>query len=154
MVRAVRESANALPLTVLLDTNILLDVILDRAPWADDATALLDSIARRQSHGFVAAHAITTIYYLVERAKGHAAATTAVSDVLEILRVVALDGSDFQRALALELQDYEDAVQAAAALKIGARFLVTRNARDFKGAPILPRSAGEVLALLAAKEET
>ena len=47
MVRARREPT-AIPVIVLLDTNILLDVILDRAPRADDATALLDKIARHE----------------------------------------------------------------------------------------------------------
>jgi len=154
MVRSARGSTEAIPLALLLDTNILLDVILDRVPWADDATALLDHIAKRKAHGYLAGHAVTTIHYLVERAKGHAAAATAVSDLLEILDVVPLEGSDFQRALALGLKDYEDAVQAAACLKIGARFLVTRNERDFKGAPVTPRSAGEVLALLAERADT
>jgi hypothetical protein len=72
-----------------------------------------------------------------------------VGDLLQVVRVVPLDTADFQRALAMGLKDYEDAVQAAACLRIGAEFLVTRNARDFKGAPVDPRSAGEVLAFLA-----
>ena len=76
MVRARREPT-AIPVTILLDTNILLDVILDRAPRADDATALLDKIARHEASGCVAAHAVTTVYYIVEPAKGRAPATTA-----------------------------------------------------------------------------
>jgi hypothetical protein len=68
--------------------------------------------------------------------------------------VVPLDGADFQRALALGLSDYEDAVQVAACLKVGADYLVTRNARDFKGAPIVVRTPGEVLALLPELGET
>jgi hypothetical protein len=51
--------------------------------------------------------------------------------------------------LSLGLADYEDAVQVAACLTVGAHFLVTRNPRDFKSAPVVTRSAGEVLALLA-----
>jgi predicted nucleic acid-binding protein len=98
--------------------------------------------------------AVTTVYFIVERAKGRAAATTAVSDLLDILDVVALEGADFRRPLALGLEDYEDAVQVAACLKVGARFLVTRNERDFKGAPITPRSAAEVLAFFAPIDNT
>lgn len=147
MVRADQAATVATGVTVLLDTNVLLDVILDRAPWASHAAMLLDIVAKRQARGYVAGHAVTTVYYLVEREKGRAVATTAVSDLLEIVDVVPLDGADFQRALALGLKDYEDAVQAAACLKVGATFLVTRNERDFKGAPVTTRSASEVLAL-------
>ena len=152
MVRA--REVDATPVAVLVDTNVVLDVILDRDPWVEDATILLDKVAKREAHGYVAGHTVTTVYYLVERAKGRAAATTAVSDLLAILTVVPLEGADFQRALSLGLKDYEDGVQAAACLKVGARFLVTRNERDFKGAPVTPRSAAEVLALLASGERT
>lgn len=152
MVRA--READATPITVLVDTNVLLDVILDRDPGADDATALLDQIASGEARGYVAGHAVTTIYYLVERAKGRAAATTAVADLLDLLTVVPLEAADFQRALSVGLNDYEDGVQAAACLKVGAHFLVTRNERDFKGAPVTPRSAAEVLALLASRDST
>jgi predicted nucleic acid-binding protein len=141
------EPSAAVP-TVLLDTNIVLDVVLARAPWDGDAVLLLDAISRGQATGFIAGHAVTTVHYIVERAKGRVAATTAVSDLLQLVDVVALDRSDFQRALSLGLADYEDAVHAAACLRIGAEVLVTRNPRDFKGAPVVTRSAGEVLALL------
>jgi predicted nucleic acid-binding protein len=153
MVRAAREAAVATPIMLLLDTNVLLDVILDRSPWANDATMLLDVIASGRARGYVAGHAVTTVYYLVERDKGRAIATTAVSDLLDVLDVVPLEAADFRRGLALGLKDYEDAVQAAACLKIGARFLVTRNERDFKGALVSPRSASEVLALFPQRND-
>ena len=133
---------------LLLDTNVVLDVLLARTPWDAEAALLLDAIARGRAVGYVAAHTLTTIHYIVERAKNRTAAVTAVGDLLLLVDVVPLDAADFQRALALGLRDYEDAVQVAACLRIGADFLVTRNPRDFKGAPVATRSAGEVLALL------
>jgi predicted nucleic acid-binding protein len=133
---------------LVVDTNVVLDVLLARAPWDAEAVPLLDAIARGRARGFVAAHTLTTIYYIVERAKNRTAAVTAVGDLLLVMDVVPLDAADFQRALALGLGDYEDAVQVAACLRIGAHFLVTRNPRDFKGAPVATRSAGEVVALL------
>ena len=142
------ETPAAVP-KLLLDTNVVLDVILARAPWDGDAVLLLDAISRGRATGFVAGHAVTTVHYIVERARGRVAAVTAVGDLLQLLDVVALDRADFQRALALGMDDYEDAVQAAACLRIGADALVTRNPRDFKRAPVGTRSAGEILALLA-----
>ena len=135
---------------LLVDTNVILDVVLQRAKWLDQSAALLDAIARGRAKGYVASHAVTTIYYVTARANGRAAARTAVADVLDICNVVALASADFQRALAVDIEDYEDAVQAAAALHVGANYLVTRNEKDFKGAPVLVRSPAEVLPLLAA----
>lgn len=90
----------------------------------------------------------TTVDYLVARSRARRAAATAVSDLLQLLPVVPLETADFQHALLLGLADYEDAVQAAVSLKIGANDLVTRNEKHFREAPISVRSPGEVLALL------
>lgn len=135
-------------LTLLIDTNVILDVVLAREPWVRDAVALLDAVARGQAAGYVASHAITTVHYVVARARDRQVATAAVSDLLRLLAVVPLETADFQHALVLGLADYEDAVQAAAGLRIGADYVVTRNAQDYRGAPVTPRAAGEVLALL------
>ena len=136
-----------------MDTNVLLDVVLERSPWAKEAGLLLDAVARGRAQGFVAGHAVTTVHYVVERAVNAAAAATAVADLLQLVVVVPLDGADFQRAMAMGLRDFEDAVQAAACLKVGAEYLVTRNARDFRGAPVETRTAGEVLGLIAVAGE-
>ena len=133
---------------LLIDTNVILDVALLRAPWAADAAALLDAVERGQAEGHVASHAITTVHYVVERARDRRTAANAVSDLLRLLSVVPLEATDFHQALVLGLADFEDAVQAVACLRIGADYLVTRNERDYKGAPVTARSAGEVLALL------
>ncbi len=133
---------------LLIDTNVVLDVILNRTPWSADAARLLVAVERDQVAGYVAGHTITTVHYVVARATDRQTATTAVSDLLRLLPVVALGTPDFNHALVLGLTDYEDAVQAAASLKIGADYLVTRNPRDYRGAPVKTRSAGEVVALL------
>jgi len=88
------------------------------------------------------------MYYFVEKEKGRAVAVTAVSDLLLVLTVVPVDSADFQRALALNLKDFEDAVQVAACLKAGAQYLVTRNGKDYRGAPLTPHTPGEMLGIL------
>ncbi|HLL45079.1 MAG TPA: PIN domain-containing protein [Longimicrobiaceae bacterium] len=133
---------------LLVDINIALDLLLERAPWAGDAGRLLTAIERGQAEGYVAGHTITTIYYVMARYKDRAAAATAVTDLLRILRVVPIEASDFHRALVLGLSDFEDAVQVTAGLKVGADYVVTRNGRDFKAAPVDARTPAEVLALL------
>lgn len=136
------------PPSVLVDTNVVLDLILAREPWAAEAAALLDAVAAGRVTGCIAGHTITTIFYLVRRAAGLQRARIAVADLLQVLTVVPLEAGDYLHALSLGLRDYEDAVQAVAALRAGSTWLVTRNPRDYKGAPVEIRSAGEVLALL------
>lgn len=135
---------------VLVDTNVVLDVVLARKSWVAEATDLLDRIARRELEGFVAAHAVTTVFYVVERERDRRTALTAIGDLLSVVEVAEVGSGDFQRALTFGLRDFEDAVQAAACLRVGADFLVTRNAKDYKGSPVSVKAPGELLALLAA----
>ncbi len=144
---AVARSGGAGP-SLLVDTNVVLDVVLERRAWVEDASALLDAIAKGHAVGYVASHAVTTVHYIVERERDRSVAGTAVSDLLDLLQVVPLSSADFRRAVGLGLSDFEDAVQVAACLQAGADFLVTRNPKDFKGAPVSTRSPGEILALL------
>lgn len=133
---------------LLLDINIVLDVVLAREPWVGEAAALLTTIEEGRAEGYVAGHTITTIHYIVAKERGQKVAATAVTDVLRIVRTVPVGDPDFQQALVLGLGDFEDSVQAAAALKIGADYLITRNPGDFKGVPVPVRTAGEVLPLV------
>lgn len=133
---------------LLLDINVVLDVVLARPPWLGEAALLLSAVAEGRAEGHVAGHTITTVHYIVAKEKDRQTAATAVTDLLRIVRVVPLGDRDFHQALVLGLADFEDAVQAAAALSIGADCVVTRNTEDFKGIPVPVRTAGEVLALL------
>jgi predicted nucleic acid-binding protein len=133
---------------LLLDINVLLDVLLRRDPWAEPAASLLTRIERGEAEGLVAAHTLTTIHYVVSRARNRQSAATAVTDLLRFLEVVPLEKADFIQALVLPVDDFEDAVQAAAALKIGADYIVTRDVKGFGGLAVPPANSGEVLSLL------
>ncbi len=134
---------------LLVDTNVFLDVILERKDLMRESAAVLDAIEDGRAKGYVASHALTTIHYIVAKANGRAAAATAISDVLDLCEVVALNQADFQRALALGLKDFEDAVQVTAALHVSADYLVSRNEKDFKGSPIDVRSPTTIAVLLS-----
>jgi predicted nucleic acid-binding protein len=133
---------------LLLDINVLLDVVLERDPWARPAAELLAIIETNQAQGFVAAHTLPTVYYVVAKSQDRDTATRAMHDLLRLLDVVPVEKQDFYRALSLPLNDFEDAVQAAAAFRIDAEYLVTRNEPDFKGASIATATPSTILSLL------
>lgn len=135
-------------MTLLLDINILLDVILERDPWAESAARLLSVVEAGGIDGYVAGHTITTIHYVVSQARNRKVAARAVTELLRIVDVVPITTDDLQQAIALAMGDFEDAVQAAAALKIGADYLVTRNKKDFRSASVVVADPPTVLALL------
>jgi len=133
---------------LLLDINVLLDILLQRDPWAESAAQLLTNIERGNASGFVAGHTLTTVHYVVSRARDRHSAATAITDLLRLLEVVPIEKVDFNQALVLPIDDFEDAVQAAAALKIGVDYVVTRDERGFRRLSIPSVSPGAILSLL------
>lgn len=121
----------------LVDANVVLDVLSDRAPWADASSNVLARIERGEATGFLAAHTVTTLHYLLARHGGRDAAREQTGLLLRLFEIVPVDADRLLQALDLDLPDYEDAVQAACAAKIGADALVTRNESDFEGVGVL-----------------
>jgi predicted nucleic acid-binding protein len=133
---------------LLLDINVLLDVLLDREPWSEAASQLLSAVESTETQGFVAPHTLPTIYYVMAQSRDRSVAAAAVTDLLRILDVAPLTKADYQEALALPITDFEDAIQAAAASKLGVDYLVTRNEKDFRGAAVPVSDPATVVALL------
>ena len=132
-------------MTLFLDTNVLLDVLAGREPWVNDSAAVLSLVDSGQARGWVAAHTITTLHYLLSRHLGRERTASALVDLLDLVGVAAVDELVVRKALSLGWPDFEDAVQGVCALNSGAEFFVTRNRGDFTALSIPVVSPTEVL---------
>ena len=120
---------------LLLDLNIVLDVVLDRAESAS-AARLWAALERGKGRGYIPAHGVTTIFYLVARAQGAAFARRATDGILRTFAVAAVDEKVLRRALALGWPDFEDAVCASAAEFCSCDAIVTRDPKGFVQSPV------------------
>jgi predicted nucleic acid-binding protein len=121
---------------LLLDLNVILDVILDRAPGADSASALWAAIETGHGRGVIPAHGVTTIFYLLEKARDAAFARDGAERLVSVFGVAAVDEAVIRRALVLAWPDFEDAVCAAAAEARGCEAIVTRDPDGYPNSPI------------------
>lgn len=140
---------------VLVDLNVILDVLLDRAPHAEAASALWAAVETGEIEGRIAAHGVTTLHYLATRAGGRESGERCVRDVLSVFDVAAVDALVLNEAVALGWTDFEDAVCAAAAGAAGCQAIVTRDPRGFKGSTVpalTPRAALAAIEVGRAKE--
>jgi predicted nucleic acid-binding protein len=135
-------------LRVLLDLNVVLDVLQRREPFYTASAQVLALAEAGQLEGGVAAHSITTLFYLLAKDRSPQIARVAVGDLLSILSVAGVDGDILEQALALPYDDFEDAVQMMAAVHAGADYLVTRNLADYREGPLPALQPAELLALL------
>ena len=132
-------------LRILVDANVILDVLYNRKPFADTGAQVLEYCRQHRDNAFMAAHQVTTIYYLYARDQNAEFARVALLDLSSLLRVAAVDQATIDGALSLPYRDFEDAVTMMAAVGVGADCIITRNARDFTYGPLPALSPAELL---------
>jgi predicted nucleic acid-binding protein len=131
---------------VLFDSDVVLDVLLDRPGFAEPATALFDANEEGRLDGYISAITPVNVFYIARKLKGAERARRIAGELLTVFRVCRLDQETLQIALPLPLADYEDAVQLASALAAQLDAIVTRNLEDYKNATLPVFSPAELLA--------
>jgi predicted nucleic acid-binding protein len=138
-------------MVVLFDTNVVLDVLLDRPPHAEPAVALVARVHEGELHGLLGATTLTTIHYLTQKARGAAVARQAVADLLALFDVAPVTRAVLEEALDLAVPDFEDAVLTAAGRAAGAEAVVTRDPTGFRGGTLRIYTPVELEAALRAR---
>lgn len=134
---------------ILLDTDVLVDVALDREGYADDAAELLDSVENGEVRAAVAWHTISNLCYLVAPSHGAIRTRDFILQLVSVVEVAKTGTEAIRYAAELPLSDFEDAMQVAAARGCGAHRIVTRNLRDYARSPIRAVSPAQALTELA-----
>ena len=70
---------------MLLETDVLIDVALDRRPHSDLASEILDRLEHGYRKAFIAWHSISIFFYMVAPSRGE---KTARDFILELTRFV------------------------------------------------------------------
>jgi predicted nucleic acid-binding protein len=138
---------------VLFDTNVVLDHLLEREPFADGAEQLLSLVDSGRIEGVICSTTATTIHYLAAKAVGASAAMDYLRKLLAIFDVAYVGRDVFLGAFDADLSDYEDAVLYEAAFSCGAAAIVTRNGRDFAKSTLPVFDPSELLAAVYADPE-
>jgi len=120
---------------VLIDTNILLDIALNRKPFVEHATILWRLAEQKEITACISNTSITDIFYICRKHAGKDTARSFITDILNTFTLVDIDEHGFREALASDITDFEDAVQYVICTQNGCDALVTRNKKDFGNKP-------------------
>lgn len=117
---------------VMIDTNIFIDVLLDRELLAETSAQVLSLSENRRFDGFVTASCITDIFYII-RKNTHSTEMTyqAVGKVLQIVKVCPVTNQEILQAYQAHAKDFEDCLLAMCAKSIQCECIVTRNTKHF-----------------------
>lgn len=117
---------------ILIDTNILADVLLGRDPYYDLAYSILTMCANKKVYGYMAAHSIPNLFYILRKFMTEEERREALKDICQIIKVEGIDSFKIISALDNEdFSDFEDCLQEECAVAISADYIVTRNTKDF-----------------------
>ncbi|WP_066382122.1 PIN domain-containing protein [Anabaena sp. CA = ATCC 33047] len=131
---------------VLIDTNIVLDYLLEREPFFQDAEALFNKIGSGQVIGYVSATTVTDIFYIARRqTRNVELARQAISTTLTVMVICSVNQAILEAALSSGLSDFEDAVQIACAVALRLDAIATRDQQGFLGSPVPVLSVRQLL---------
>ncbi len=123
-------------MNILFDTNVILDVLLERGDFLQDSVTLVNYVELAEINGFLSASSIATIYYIAQKALSRKKAEKEIELLTEIFGIAPVNKNVIVDALKLGFKDFEDAIIHESARCVNADGIVTRNVKDFKKAKI------------------
>ena len=131
---------------ILIDTNIILDFLLQREPFFQDAELLFQAIDAGKITGYATATTITDIFYIARRhTQSVAQARQAVSEILTAMEICSVNRAVLESAFGSGLVDFEDAIQIACAVSQEVDAIVTRDMQGFSSSSIPVLSIQEII---------
>jgi len=117
---------------ILIDTNVILDLLLDREPFSNYAGILISQIEKGKLTGLLCATTITTIYYLINKTLSKKEADKSLDLLFSLFEIAPVNRIVLETAKDLKFKDFEDAVIYASAIHSNVDAVITRNIKDFK----------------------
>ena len=136
----------------LMDTNVILDALLERSPWDLNAKTLWQIQRSDQFIAFITANSLTDVFYLSRRYAGLEKAWQVVHIILDQLPIIPIGRNELQLAATLDGNDFEDNLQLACALYMQLDVIVTRNFSGFNHDSISILSPQEMLLRLSQEQ--
>ncbi|MEW6540360.1 MAG: PIN domain-containing protein [Bacillota bacterium] len=121
---------------ILIDTNVIIDYLADRAPFADHSEQVLALCESGEVDGLVTANAVTDIYYVMRKVAGREKTLEAIQTLCSILDIADVGKADILNAMELDMPDYEDALAAQCAKRNKADCIVTRDVTGYANSPV------------------
>jgi len=119
-----------------VDTDVLMDVALGRPDFGPDSRAVVDWCEQTPGTAVVAWHTVSNLFYLICASRSDSFARSFISDLIKVVTVTSGGTEGVRQALAIRMNDLEDALQVAAAISGSVDHIVTRNTTDYRGSVI------------------
>ncbi len=137
---------------VLFDTNIILDLLLDRKPFSENAAYLFSLVEKSVINGYLSATTVTTVRYLLQKSIGSKRASRHIKTMLSLFDIAPVTRIVLADALNIPFSDYEDAVIHESARHAGVQYIITRDLSGFRKAKLYVLTPDEFIRMLESTE--
>jgi len=135
-------------MNVFLDTNVVLDFILNREGFAKEAAILFDLGEREKIELSLSSLSINNIDYVVSKIASKKKSREIIIKLLSLVTILPVERSTIEKAATCDFKDFEDAIQNYCAKEAGLMHIFTRNVKDYKESDLSIQSPKEFLAIL------
>lgn len=136
---------------ILVDTNVILDVLLNREPYNNAAQTIIAKCANREVIGYIAAHSIPNLFYILRKNYSQGERRKFIRNLCDIFHISDLNVEKIISAIDNDgFADFEDCLQEECAVEVMADYIVTRNADDYKTSRVKVIGPDELIKLLPA----
>lgn len=138
---------------ILVDTNVLLDYLLTREPFYEDARKIVFACMKRRVKGCVAAHSITNMFFILRKDYTAEERAGLLLSLCKIFDIECIDRGKLLAGLQNKgFSDFEDCLQMKCAKAYGADYIVTRNLSDYKTSVIKAVLPKDFLTIISLEE--
>ena len=116
---------------VFLDTDVIMDFLTKREPFAIESMKLMEYGNRKQLELNISSLCLSNVHYLISRVENKTKARGKVKGILKLVETLSVDKNTIEKAAYSEFKDFEDAIQNFCAEENGIQLIITRNIKDF-----------------------
>ncbi len=132
-----------------IDTNVLIDWILNRNEFHADAERLMSAVVNGIADGYVSSHSLTDLFYITRKNLSLEKRRRLILFILANIKVVPESQMMFDNVLNQDpFFDLEDGLQQQCASISNLDYVVTQNLRDFQNSKVKAVSIRDALRLL------
>ena len=121
---------------VMIDTNLVLDLLLNREPFIKGAVKVFEYAEKGQIEAYITANSVTDLVYILRKAYSMEEIKVELQKIFGFIKVLSVTAGDINGALNLNVNDFEDALVMQCSKNAGMDAIVTRNKKDFRNSPV------------------
>ena len=117
---------------VFVDTDVILDFLLDREPFTLDAARVFSLAEKKKLHACTTGLVFANAYYVLRKLASHKKVVEKLTELSQWVDIIGLPKVAVTNALKSGFSDFEDALQYFSAMEAGVKIILTRNVKDYK----------------------